>query len=189
MNRKLIIATVTLLVVLATGIVLFAQPKISKEKKEFYSNKIIEQNNENTAIGEETLKVAKMPDGAEKQQKVNELKERKIKFKNESTKTMKEMQQDGYVNDKEILNSNSKLIEKLEGLCKITEWDISNYKDQELIDFETKQLNKIKTLLEKVKQSDDSKFFDLLEEYNKMIKSFKEERPIFEEQYKEKHRK
>lgn len=188
MNKKLIIATVASLVVLTTGIV-FAQPKLSNEKKEFYNNKIIEQNNENSRIREETLKVAQMPDCTEKQQKEQDLRERKIKFKNDSTKTMEEMQQDGYVNEKDILDNNSKLIKKLEGLKKITEWDISTYQDQELIDFETKQLNKIKALLEKVKNSDESKFSELQAEYNQMIKSFQEERPIFEEQYKKKHSK
>lgn len=175
------------MILVVTGVSLLAQPRISKEIKEFYDNKRIEYNNENTAIGEEILKVSKMPAGTEKDQKENEIKEREIRYKNESSKTMDKMKQDGYVNDEEILDSNSKLIKKLEGLRKITEWDIRGYQDKDLIDFETKQLNKIITLLEKVKKSDDSKFTELLGEYNEMINSFKKERPLFQEQYKKQH--
>lgn len=187
-NKKITASVVLSVAALAlTGTVLFASPRISKEKKEFYENKRIEHNNENNAIGKETLKVAQMPDSAEKKQKEKELKERNIKFKEESTKAMEEMQQDGYVNDEEILDSNAKLIKELEEWCKLKEFDIRTSEDQELIDFETKQFNKIKNLLKKVKKSDDSEFGVLLEEYNQMIKSFKEERPIFEEQYRKKH--
>ena len=187
MNKKIVIVIALSLVVLTTGITLFAQTNISKEKKEFYNNKLIEQNNESAALGKETSEVAKMPDGAERQQKEQELKEKNIKFKNEITKIAEEMKKDGYINDKVIIDNNSKLTAKLERLSKMAEMDISNYQDQELIDFDTKKLNKIKTLLEKVKQSDELKFGELYEEYNQMVNLFQEETPIFNEQYRVKH--
>jgi hypothetical protein len=188
MKKKLIITAVSSLLILAlTGTVLFAAPRLSKEKKGFYDNKRIEFNNENGAITKEMSEVAKMPSGAERQQKEKELQEKLQKFKAESSKTMEEMKQDGYVSDEDIIDSNSKLIKRLDGLRKLTEWDIRGYQDKELIDFETKQLNKIKKLLEKVKQSDESKFGELFEEYKQMVKSFQEERPLFEEQYRKKH--
>jgi hypothetical protein len=63
MNKKLLITTtLSVSVLLITGITLFAQPKLSKEKKEFYNNKIVELNNENDAIGQETLKIVSMTD-------------------------------------------------------------------------------------------------------------------------------
>lgn len=188
MNKKIIAITLSsLVVVTAMSIVMFAQPRISKEKKEFYDKKYTEYNNENDAIGKEALKIAQMPDGDKKQVKVKELKDREIKYKKDSTKAAEEMKNDGYINDADIIDNNAKLLKDLEVLCKMTEWDIRGYKDQELIDFDTKQLNKIKTLLEKVKQSDDSNFSSLFGEYQQMIKSFKEERPIFQEQYRKKH--
>lgn len=60
------------------------------------------------------------------------------------------MQQDGYVNDKDIIDSNAKLIKQLENMRKLTEWDIKNYtdKDKELADYDTQQLNKVKTLID-----------------------------------------
>lgn len=190
MNKKLLITTtLSVSVLLITGITLFAQPKLSKEKKEFYNNKIVELNNENDAIGQETLKIVSMTDGIEKENRKKELREREDKYNRESTEIMEKIQQDGYVNDEKILDSNSKLVKKLEKLRKCLEWDISSYEDQELIDYDTKQLKKINVLLEKVKKSDDSKFSELLEEYNQMIKLFQKERPIFEEQYRKNHAK
>lgn len=190
MNKKLLITTtLSVSVLLTTGITLFAQPKLSKEKKEFYNNKIVELNNENDAIGQETLKIVSMTDGIEKENRKKELREREDKYNRESTEITEKIQQDGYVNDEKILDSNAKLVKKLDKLRKCLEWDISSYEDQELIDYDTKQQKKINVLLEKVKKSDDSKFSELLEEYNQMIKLFQKERPIFEEQYRKNHAK
>ena len=83
----------------------------------------------------------------------------------------------------------SKSKRELENMRKLTEWDIKNYtdKDKELADYDTQQLNKVKTLLDKVKKSDESNFVNLYSEFNKMVKGFQEDRPKFEKQYREKH--
>ena len=193
MNKKLLITTtLSVSVLLTTGITLFAQPKLSKEKKEFYNNKIVELNNENDAIGQETLKIVSMTDGIEKENRKKELREREDKYNRESTEITEKIQQDGYVNDEKILDSNAKLVKKLDKLRKCLEWDISSYEDQELIDYDTKQQKKINVLLEKVKKSDDSKFSELLEEYNQMMnlapfgRTFKMQIPILLNYFKKK---
>jgi len=88
-----------------------------------------------------------------------------------------------------IIQHHAKLIKQLENMRKLTEWDIKNYtdKDKELADYDTQQLNKVKTLLDKVKKSDESNFVNLYSEFNKMVKGFQEDRPKFEKQYREKH--
>lgn len=167
-----------------------AQPRLSKEKKDFYDNKRIEHNKENEEIGKEKLKVANMPEGLEREQKIKELEQREIKYKKDSTETLEEMKQDGYVNDEDIIDNNAKLIKQLENMRKLTEWDIKNYtdKEKELADYDTQQLNKVKNLLDKVKKSDESNFANLYSEFDKMVKGFQEDRPKFEEQYRQKNK-
>ena len=133
-----------------------------------------------------------MTDGIEKENRKKELREREDKYNRESTEITEKIQQDGYVNDEKILDSNAKLVKKLDKLRKCLEWDISSYEDQELIDYDTKQQKKINVLLEKVKKSDDSKFSELLEEYNQMMnlapfgRTFKMQIPILLNYFKKK---
>lgn len=190
MNIKSIIATISILMVVAVSAsLMFAQPKLSKEKKDFYDTKRLEHNSENDAIGKEKLKIVNMPEGTKKEQKLKELEQREIQHKKDSTQTAEKMNQDGYVNDEDIVDNNIKLIKHLEGLYNMTTWDIKHAPDKELENYDTQQLNKIKTLLDKVKMSDESNFAGLYTEYNNMIKGFQEDRPKFEKEYKEKHNK
>jgi hypothetical protein len=189
MNKKLLVSLVSLVMVLFIVGAIYGYPRLSKEKRDFYLKNEIEINKENDAIGEEMLRIAKMKEGPEKEEALKELAERENKFKRDSTKIAEDMKKDGYVNDEDILDTNLKLVKELEAHQGMKKWDINrginNSEDKKLIEFETKQLEKIEQLLEKVKKSDDSNFNTLYNEYIKLLESFKTDRAEFELRNKE----
>ena len=178
MTKKNIIIAVLALVLLLSTAVAIAIPKLTDEKIEYYDKKVVEINKENEAIKDEYKRISKLTNEKEKEDRLNALREREIKFKEESNKVAEEAKFEGYIEDKDILDSIDKLMKKLEGLKKMKEWDIRRG-DEEEVKYNEKQLKKIEKLLDEVNKSDESSFADLLSEYNKMIEDFKKERKEF----------
>ncbi|MDQ2088176.1 hypothetical protein RBH29_17270 [Herbivorax sp. ANBcel31] len=189
MNKKIIVPIVSLMIIVSGVIVLAnSNSTISGEKENYYQNegkKIMEEQDE---VFKKVIEAYEIEGDYERKKALKELTEKTDELNEKADKLYKEMKKNGHIEQQDELKNYSRkdLIQNLEDLCAMVEWDIkrSEKKQDEITaKFERKQLKKIETLLEKAKKADDSKISNLMEDFDKLLDSIKEDREEFDKSH------